>query len=210
MKHISRLRPSPAMAVALIALVISMGGTAVAASHLIGGDKLIKKGTLSGNRLRSHTLTGAQINLRQLGRVPSAADATHATTADTATAAGTAATAGTANTLPPLNWIRLTLINGWGDNFTPNDARTPAIAVDAQGIVHLRGTITSGGSDNTFAVAPPQLRPSQVVGLPAYLKFNHYGAIVINPDGTMMAIDPTGADLAFAYTGLDGVTYALG
>lgn len=61
------------MVVALLALVVAMSGTAVAASRLINGDRLIRKGSLSGNRLRKHTLTGRQIDLRKLGKVPFAA-----------------------------------------------------------------------------------------------------------------------------------------
>jgi hypothetical protein len=67
-----RRRPSAAMVVAVIALVVAASGTAVAADHLAGGDSLIKKGSLSGNRLRNHTLTGLQIKLSELGTVPNA------------------------------------------------------------------------------------------------------------------------------------------
>ena len=87
MKWISTHRPSPAMAVALVALVIAASGTAVAATGLVSGDKLIKKNSLSGNRIRNKTLTGQQINLTKLGKVPNAAKA------DTATSAGSAGTA---------------------------------------------------------------------------------------------------------------------
>jgi hypothetical protein len=41
------------MIVALVALFFAMSGTAVAASHLVNGDSLIKQHSLSGNRLRS-------------------------------------------------------------------------------------------------------------------------------------------------------------
>jgi hypothetical protein len=40
----SMLRRSPSMAVALAALLIALGGTAVAATNLVSGDRLIKKG----------------------------------------------------------------------------------------------------------------------------------------------------------------------
>ena len=43
-------RPSPAMVVALIALLMSMGGTATAAKVLIDG-KNIKKGTIAASKL---------------------------------------------------------------------------------------------------------------------------------------------------------------
>ena len=80
------------MLVAVTALVLAASGTAVAAS-LINGDKLIKKHSLSGNRLRNHTVTGKQIKLSSLGKVPSAKNADHATTADSATKATTATNA---------------------------------------------------------------------------------------------------------------------
>ena len=63
------------MVVAVIALVVAVCGTAVAADHLVAGDSLIKKGSLSGNRLRDHTLTGLQIKLSALGTVPKAKNA---------------------------------------------------------------------------------------------------------------------------------------
>jgi hypothetical protein len=84
------------MAVAVAALVVALGGTASAAFGPFKGDTLIKKHSLSGNRLKNGTITGAQINLRRLGTVPNATTAvtaTHATTADTATHATTANTA---------------------------------------------------------------------------------------------------------------------
>jgi hypothetical protein len=64
------------MAVALAALVLAASGTAIAATNMVSGDRLIKKGSLSGNRLRKHTLTGMQINLSKLGKVPSASSRT--------------------------------------------------------------------------------------------------------------------------------------
>ena len=60
------------MVVALLALVIAASGTAMSATGRVSGDKLIKRGTLSGNRLRDHTLTGRQVNLSKLGKVPRA------------------------------------------------------------------------------------------------------------------------------------------
>jgi hypothetical protein len=87
MKHRLVRRPSPAMVVALIALLVAAGGTALAAGHLVSGDSLIKRGTLSGNRLRNHTVTGTQINLAKLGKVPTATHADTATAADSATTA---------------------------------------------------------------------------------------------------------------------------
>jgi hypothetical protein len=83
----------PSTIVAIVALVVAASGTAVAATKLANGDKLIKKGTLSGNRLRKHTLTGTQINVKKLGTVPKATNANHATSATSATSATTATSA---------------------------------------------------------------------------------------------------------------------
>ena len=75
MGHHRRRRPSAAMVVAVVALVVAATGTAVAAGQRVDGDSLIKKGSLSGNRLRDHTLTGLQIKLSALGTVPKAKNA---------------------------------------------------------------------------------------------------------------------------------------
>jgi hypothetical protein len=95
--HLLRRKPSAPLAISIAALVFAMSGTAIAASNLVRGDSLIRKHSLSGNRLRNHTLTGNQINLAKLGTVPSAqraVSATHATSADTALSAGDATTLG--------------------------------------------------------------------------------------------------------------------
>ncbi|HUA04342.1 MAG TPA: hypothetical protein VMB27_10595 [Solirubrobacteraceae bacterium] len=75
MAHHRRRRPSAALVVAVIALVVAATGTAVAAGERVDGDSLIKKGSLSGNRLRDHTLTGLQVKLNALGTVPTAKNA---------------------------------------------------------------------------------------------------------------------------------------
>ena len=113
MRGFLRHRPSGAMLVAVLALILAASGTALAASKLVSGDKLIKKRSLSGNRLRNHTITGKQVNLRKLGKVPNAkqadtaTNATHATTADNATKATSATSAMTAtNAVNAMNAAR--------------------------------------------------------------------------------------------------------
>ena len=93
MKKIVSRRPSASMVVAMAALLVALSGTAVAAGHLARGDSLIAKKTLSGNRLRNHTLSGTQINLSKLGKVNSAKKADTATNATNATTAATATNA---------------------------------------------------------------------------------------------------------------------
>lgn len=68
-------RPSPSMVVAMLALIVALGGTAYAAQHINGGA--IKKQTIGGGKLKQNTLTGFQINNNKLGVVPGAKRATH-------------------------------------------------------------------------------------------------------------------------------------
>jgi hypothetical protein len=70
-----RRAPSPAMVVATIALIVALGGTAIAAQNINGGA--IKKQTIGGGKLKQKTLTGFQINTNKLGVVPAAKRAAH-------------------------------------------------------------------------------------------------------------------------------------
>lgn len=78
MGQLARRRPSAAMVVAILALVVAASGTAVAASRLVNGDTLIKRDSLSGDRLRADSITGRQIKLSSLGQVPKAKTAVNA------------------------------------------------------------------------------------------------------------------------------------
>lgn len=68
-------RPSAAMVVAVIALIVALAGTAYAAQSINGGS--IKKQTIGAGKLKHKTLTGYQINTNKLGIVPSAKRAAH-------------------------------------------------------------------------------------------------------------------------------------
>jgi hypothetical protein len=79
-------RPSPALIVAIIALIASLTGTSFAAVQKLGknsvGSKQLKsksvttgkiaQNAVTGAKVASNTLTSADINLSQLGTVPSA------------------------------------------------------------------------------------------------------------------------------------------
>jgi len=73
-KH-RRGRPSAGLVVGVIALVVATSGSAFAAGKLVSGDSLIKKDSLSGNRVRTGSITGKQLKLSSLGTVPSAKNA---------------------------------------------------------------------------------------------------------------------------------------
>ncbi|HSR95395.1 MAG TPA: hypothetical protein VLK56_11070 [Solirubrobacterales bacterium] len=75
MSKVRSRRPSPAMVVALVALIVALGGTAYAAQNINGGA--IEKQTIGGGKLKQKTLTGFQINTNKLGVVPAAKRAAH-------------------------------------------------------------------------------------------------------------------------------------
>jgi hypothetical protein len=106
-------RPTPAMAVAFIALLAALSGTAVAlpgTNSVDSGDIKnnavktkdiknndvrtgdVRNSTLRGADVRNNSLTGADINESTLGQVPSANTANSANSAGTATRADSAGT----------------------------------------------------------------------------------------------------------------------
>lgn len=106
-----RRLPSPAMAVAFVALLAALGGTAVAlpGKNSVKKDDIaagavnssdIKNSSVLGKDVRNNTLTGLDVNEARLGKVPSAARADtagSAGSANTANSAGRASSAGRAD-----------------------------------------------------------------------------------------------------------------
>jgi hypothetical protein len=210
------------MAVALTALVIAMAGTAMATVKMVSGDSLIKKGSLSGNRLRNNTITGKQVNLNKLGTVPKAS---HATNADQATNAGNATNATNASGLaghPGSSYLltgtsgeawhvvgalgQPTFQNSWVDYGSP--FATAGFYVDPIGRVHLEGVVTnpsSPGPTSTVFILPTGYRP------PANLAFAvaaGTGSPVVEDvdiltDGTVLAF---GGNQVVA---LDGISFRV-
>jgi hypothetical protein len=103
--------PSPALAIAVLALFVALGGTVYAAKKARINGKAVKVKSLPGNRVKlrsiaanrlkpnvlrdlraaqSGQITGAEINELSLGQVPEAAHALHADTAQSAADAETA------------------------------------------------------------------------------------------------------------------------
>ena len=172
-------RVSPAMGVALVALVLSLGGTSFAQSaatkvgKLISGSK-IKRASIPGNRLikggvtadriKSNALTGKQINESSLATVPSAkraetvavadraTNAQRATNADNALALGGTAAAAylTFGTHTIPSGTTVTGAFGFAENVT-GLAGTPGI--DLQQVVQLPGLAPSDLTDATVNFA---------------------------------------------------------
>src|SRR3954471_18846131 len=66
-------RPSPALVVSIVALVMSCGGTAAAAHFLVTSSKQIKDGAVTSADIRDHSLTARDL---AAGAVPAATVAT--------------------------------------------------------------------------------------------------------------------------------------
>ena len=91
MSRLSKLRPSPAMAVACGALFVALGGTGYAVATGSIDSREIKKNTirskdvrnnsLRGSDVRNGTLTGSDVDESSLGKVSSAANADSAANA---------------------------------------------------------------------------------------------------------------------------------
>ena len=92
---VRRVRVSPSMAVAFIALLIALGGSSYAVvrvpTHSVGSKQLkakavgranIKNGAVNGTKVANDSLTGADIVESSLGQVPSAAKAATSTALD--------------------------------------------------------------------------------------------------------------------------------
>lgn len=163
------VRPSPAIVVALLALFVALSGSAYAVQRLQSGDSLIAQRSLSGNRLRLGTVTGAEV-------------------AD-------------------LTWHDLTLINSWFD--LGAGVRTPGWAIDADGVVHLRGVIAqNGGTSHEFAQLPTAARTARAIVLATVVANGRAGLVAILHNGTMIAEAMGDPIDAFLSTSLDGITYA--
>jgi hypothetical protein len=179
---------SYANVVASIALFVALGGASYAAITLPRnsvGPKQIKKNAVTGKKVKNRSLSGADIDLSKLGKVPSAANADtataansassagHATTAGSATSADSATTAGTAtNIVPPEGWHEVgtpgepPFVAGAG-NEPPGG---PGIFLehagfykDREGVVHLKGLVH--GTGEGFFQLPPGYRPAETTAI---------------------------------------------
>jgi hypothetical protein len=170
MKSLLINRPSPALVISIIALVMATIGTAIATTQLpknsVGSKQLknnavvtskIKKEAVTGAKVKKNSLTGKNIKLSSLGTVPSATNATTAATAQALTPA------------EPIHRIGAPGQPGFesgAGNFGPFiggiPTQTAGFYKDHEGVVHLMGLIKTGTSPALFRL-PPGFRPANDV-----------------------------------------------
>jgi len=146
-------RPSPALIVAVIALVFAMAGGAYAAVQSLPkksvGTKQLKANAVTGAKVKNNTLTGKKIKLKTLGTVP---------TANVANLANTVAPpavhiVGAPGEPPYLEGSKAIIPPG------PFTFVQPSFFKDASGVVHLQGLIETGGIGIAYQL-PPGFRPA--------------------------------------------------
>jgi hypothetical protein len=159
--QVIRTRLTYANVVATMALVLALGGVSYAAIKLPKnsvGTKQIKNAAVTGAKVKKHTLTGKNINLKKLGTVPSATTATTAGTANALSAPEPFRIVGSAGQPPFLDGTA---------NRPPEEGvtfRPVGFYKDHEGIVHLEGMAKAGEGESPIEgllfQLPPGYRPA--------------------------------------------------
>jgi len=144
---------------ASIAVFVSLGGGAYAATELprnsVGTAAIrngavttrnLANGTVTAEKVAAGSLTGHQIDVAQLGTVPSAGHASTAESATTATTAGHATTADSATTAGTAN-SATTATNA--DHATTSDSATNATTLDGLAPSAFQSRVSGACASNT-------------------------------------------------------------
>lgn len=217
-----RLHPSPALAIACIALFASLGGVSYGlATGSIDSREIrdntirskdvrnnsvytrdirnndvrdidIRNGTIKGRDVAKGALTGDNINMAKLGQVPDAAALGGRPAADYALAAAVAP--------DPVHVVGRPGEPPFSINasYTPGPYVEPGFWIDGAGVVHLQGTVTTGVGGGSLFTLPPGYRPAGIVRfrVPTH---GDAATVAIDRDGVVGA---TGSDAS-----LDGISF---
>ncbi|MGN6665184.1 MAG: hypothetical protein ACTHK6_13425 [Solirubrobacterales bacterium] len=181
-------RPSPAMVVAVVALVLAMVGTGYAAFKLPKksvGTAQLKGSAVTNAKIKNATITGKKLNLKKLGTVP---NATHASSADIA------------GTVPP-NVVHVVGAPGepafqsGTTNFGSESGLTlpgASFLKDHDNVVHLEGVVKVGKGSFAGEVfqLPPGFRPPS--GEIVILEANGKTFIIAGSNVSISGIDISG------------------
>jgi hypothetical protein len=108
-----------------------------------------------------------------------------------------------------VHWHALTLQNGWV--YAGFGSYHAAYYKDSGGVVHLRGSLSSGTPYPTAAFRLPlAARPVHTLWLTVYALSGASGGLVIYPNGQAKAFDDTGTNSdVIGYTSLDGISFRV-
>jgi hypothetical protein len=107
--------------------------------------------------------------------------------------------------LSPKSFTPLTLMNGWKNS---PDKTAKAAARVVNGVVHLRGAIsTKAGNPDAF-ILPASFRPSSAVYITVALCDGNQGRLEIQPTGDVQVQTASDWAAAQCMTSLDGATFA--
>jgi hypothetical protein len=159
----TRRRFSPTLVVAVLALAVALCGTTVVgyAAGKSSGNKIIKKHSLSGNRLKPDSVSGTQVDESTLGTVPVAAR------------------------LVPGPLSPVSLNNLW----VPYGDRPLGFRKDGAGFVHLQGAVSASSlaAPTVALTLPPGARPAGTIvvlapanGTTARLTISASGTLVVD------------------------------
>lgn len=181
-------RPSPAMVIAIAALVLAMVGTGYAAINLPKksvGTAQLKANAVTNAKIKNKTITGKKLNLKKLGTVPLAA---HASSADIA------------GTVPPGT---VHVVGAPGEpgfqsgtvNFGSESGLTlpgASFLKDHDNIVHLEGVVKvgKGAFAGEIFQLPPGFRPPS--GQIVILEANGKTFIIAGSNVSISGIDVSG------------------
>jgi hypothetical protein len=197
----TRARPSPAIVVAVLALVAALAGTALAGTGA---------GTSAINKKKVKKIAKKQIN--KLAPGLSVAHASTAGNADQAANAnalgGRPASAFASSTPEPFRRVGASgqpqFQNDWENAGSP--FRTAAFYKDPWGVVHIRGAVDGGLTGETVFTLPPGYRPSGIVRLPAACGGAEESSLLIMPNGT---VTPECDDTGIFTLHLEGMAFRV-
>jgi hypothetical protein len=179
MRKLLRRRPSPAMVVACIALLVALGGTSVAAVSQLGrnsvGPRQLQFGAVTNPKIRNNAVTSAKVRNRSLLRADFAAGQLPAGPTGPQGPAGPAGPAGAAGPPGVIGAITVRTNSGSVVDATEGDGifNTARVTQNCSGNERAISAGTSWGDDgNDLALVTQELEPAlnpqnQVIGFVA-------------------------------------------
>jgi hypothetical protein len=199
-------RPSPAIVIAILALVAGVTGAAVA--------QPTAKKAVTKKKVKKIAKKQAIKQINELAPGLSVAGAINATNADNAANAnalqGKPASAFASKTSEPYREIdtpgQPPFQNAWSNNGA--GFSTAAFYKDSQGVVHLKGTLLTSADATVAFTLPTGYRPSQGLSMPVGSLENAGAAgggfLVIRANGEVL---PDCAGGTTCHAGMDGLTF---